>query len=185
MKSKEYKNLDILRNKRMNTEWVSEIIGCSPSTVRAWVKKGMFSKQDYVSYGFNACPTKSNTYSIIKVLEWLKDNNKNKYANILEEYLSRPYECESCCTNNAVLTHRSKYGGGGYYICYDCYMNRISKEELGVYEKDGLLRSKNMYCIVKEDWDIYNYALEYAKYINKNLEMIIDKKEKDIIFVFK
>ena len=190
---KNFTNLDILRTKRMSTEWVAEITGCSPSTIRSWSRKGMFHRQDSVSYGFNTCPTKFNVYSIVRVLEWLKENNKVKYANALEEYLNAPYKCESCLfilkkpeneCNNSVLEHDSKYGGRGHYICYDCYMNRIAKEELGVYEKDGVLRC-DIYHIVEKDWAIYSYALEYAKHINKSLEMIIDKEYESTTFVFR
>lgn len=194
MEFKEFTNLDILKTKRMSTDWVAKILGCSSSTVRSWVKKGMFSNQDSISYGLNMCPTKTNSYSITKVLEWLKLNNKTKYVNILEEYLSKPYKCESCLyilkkpeceSNNAVLKHNSIYGGGGNYICYDCYMNRIAEEELGMHEEDGVLKSKYIYCIVEKDWDTYSYALEYAKYKNKDLEMIVDRENEETIFIFK
>lgn len=194
METKEFTNLDILRKRRMSTDWVAEIVGCSPSTVRSWVKKGMFSRQDSISYGFNICPTKTNVYSITKVLEWLKENNKTKYANTLEEYLNKPYKCESCLfilkkpeneCNNSVLEHDSKYGGRGHYICYDCYINRIAQEELGIHEDNGVLRSKDIYHIVEKDWDTYSYALEYAKYKNKNVEMIVDRKNEETVFIFK
>lgn len=194
---KEFTNLDILKSRRMGTEWVAEVVGCSPATIRSWAKQGMGHRQDSISYGFNVAPTKSNVYSIVKVLEWLKETNKTKYANALEEYLNSPYQCEQCSyikrrnpeqevkVNNAVLTHRSQYGGGGYYICYDCYINRIAIEELGVHEEEGVLRSKDIYHIVEEDWDTYSYAVEYAKYKNKSLEMIVDKENEETMFIFR
>lgn len=194
MEQKSYTNLDILRTKRMSTDWVAKILDCSPSTVRSWVKKGMFTRQESVSYGFDVCPTKINTYSIERVLEWLKENNKSKYVNILEEYLNKPYKCESCLytlkkfeseSNDAILKHDSKYGGGRIYICYDCYMNRIASEELGIHEENGILRSEVIYSIVEKDWRIYEYALEYAKYINKSMDMLIDREYEETVFIFK
>lgn len=191
METKLYTNLDILRKEIMDTKWVAKILNCSPSTVSGWARKGMPSSSDYL--GSSIYPVKRNLYYITDVLKWLKENNKTKYAEALEKYLNEPYKCECCLyklkkskdnSNNAVLRSDSRYGGSINYLCYDCYMDRIASEELNIYEENGVLKTKTIYYVVEEDWDTYEYALEFAKYKNRNMRMIVDKENEETIFIF-
>lgn len=140
---KEYRNLDVIINKNINDLWLSKVLGCPLDMVQKWIRRGMLPvvHNRNLHYHTNSMYSSKNLDEstnpfhnidkpVLKTLEWLRLNNKMKYANRLEEYLKSPYICEKCLytlnknkkeANNAMIYIEDNDNQFRGYICNECH----------------------------------------------------------------